>query len=104
MQKGILNQMPKCIQVLIILALNLTVLLGRDYHLHTRSQGRVDDRLRVVTLIGQQRRRADSLNQLLSILAIMDGTRCNKHSDRHTMRIHGQVYLGIEPPFVRSIS
>ena len=25
-------------------------------------------------------------------------------SDRHTMRIHGQMYLGIEPPFVRLIA
>ena len=24
---------------------------------------------------------------------------CDKYSDRHTMRIHGQMYLCVEPPF-----
>ena len=28
----------------------------------------------------------------------------DKYSDRHTIRIHGQMYLGVEPPFVRAIS
>jgi hypothetical protein len=32
------------------------------------------------------------------------GARCNKHSDWVTMRIHGQMYLGVEPPFVRAMS
>ncbi|SFU35458.1 transposase, IS5 family [Nitrosospira multiformis] len=36
--------------------------------------------------------------------AIRCGTLCNKDSDRHTMRIHGQMYLGVEPPFVRPMS
>ncbi len=39
-----------------------------------------------------------------SLFAIVDGTCCNKYSDRHTIRIHGQMYFGVEPPFVRSIS
>ena len=41
---------------------------------------------------------------LTGLVAIRSGTLCNKESDRHTMRIHGQVYLGVEPPFVRLIS
>ena len=32
--------------------------------------------------------------------AIRRGTRRDKESDRHTMRIHGHMYLGVEPPFV----
>jgi hypothetical protein len=38
------------------------------------------------------------------LCAICNGTRCNKGSDRQTNRIHGQMYLGVEPPFVRSMS
>jgi hypothetical protein len=36
--------------------------------------------------------------------AVRCGTLCNKDSDRHTRRIHGQMYLGVEPPFVRPMS
>jgi hypothetical protein len=42
-----------------------------------------------------------AFNQTTSFRAIRDGSCCNNHSDRHTMRIHGQMYLGVEPPFVR---
>ena len=33
------------------------------------------------------------LNKMASMDTIRCGTRCDKHSDRHTMRIHGQMYL-----------
>ena len=36
--------------------------------------------------------------------AIRCGIRSDKESHRHTMRIHGQMYLGVEPPFVRLIA
>jgi hypothetical protein len=39
----------------------------------------------------------------LSFCAIRSGTFCSNNSERHTMRIHGQMYLGVEPPFVRLI-
>jgi len=42
-----------------------------------------------------------SLNQFVSLSAICSGTFCNNSSERHTMRIHGQMYLGVESPFVR---
>jgi hypothetical protein len=35
---------------------------------------------------------------------IRRGTCCNKDSDRIAMRIHGQMYLGVEPPFVMSMA
>jgi hypothetical protein len=35
---------------------------------------------------------------VFSLTEISSGTFSDKHSDRHTMRIHGQVYLGVEPP------
>jgi hypothetical protein len=43
-------------------------------------------------------------DQLQRLCAIRCGTRCNKYSDRHTMPIHGQMYLTVEPPFVTPIS
>ncbi len=46
----------------------------------------------------------ESLNQLRCNCAIRCGTRSDKESHRHTMRIHGQMYLGVEPPFVRPIA
>ena len=48
--------------------------------------------------------RLKTLNQLRCNCAIRSGTRSDKESHRHTMRIHGQMYLGVEPPFVRPIA
>ena len=39
---------------------------------------------------------------VLAALVLLVGF--NKDSDWHTMRIHGQMYFSVEPPFVRSIS
>ncbi|PXV77305.1 hypothetical protein SAMN05216379_1358 [Nitrosomonas eutropha] len=38
-------------------------------------------------------------DQAANLRAISSGTLCNKDSERHTMRIHGQMYLGVELPF-----
>jgi hypothetical protein len=40
-------------------------------------------------------------NQAASLRAIRSGTFRNNNSERHTMRIHGQMYLCVDPPFVR---
>ncbi|XUR85079.1 hypothetical protein WCP94_001719 [Bilophila wadsworthia] len=45
-----------------------------------------------------------TLNEWESLTDIRTGTRCNNDSDRHTMRIHGQMYFSVEPPFVRLMS
>ncbi len=42
-----------------------------------------------------------AVDQLVSLCTICAGTFRNNGSDRPTMRIHGQMYLGVEPPFVR---
>ena len=60
--------------------------------------------LAVVPFIRKQIFSIYSFDKVLSLAAIRSGTFCDKHSDRHTMRIHGQMYLGIEPPLVRAIS
>ena len=38
-----------------------------------------------------------TLNEWESLTDIRTGTRCNNDSDRHTMRIHGQMYFSVEP-------
>jgi hypothetical protein len=46
----------------------------------------------------------DPFNQDASLCAIRTGIVCNNYSERHAMRIHGQMYLGVEPPFERLIA
>ena len=77
---------------------------GRDDNLHPCGNSVSNDFVRVVTAVCQQRFSRYPLNQMDSFLAISSGTFCNKNSDWHTIRIHGQMYFGIEPPFVRDIS
>ena len=38
-----------------------------------------------------------TLNERESLTDIRTGTRCNNDSDRHTMRIHGQIILVLSP-------
>jgi hypothetical protein len=104
MQKGILYQMPVPIQMFVILALLLPVLFGWNDHLHSHLLRLLDDGIRVKAPIRQQTLRFNSFAQFHCLCAIHYGTRCNKYSDRHAMRIHGQMYLTIEPPFVTPIS
>jgi hypothetical protein len=46
----------------------------------------------------------DAFDPRASLRAIRSGACCNKDSDRVTLRIHGQMYLGVEPPFVMSMA
>lgn len=59
------------------------------------------DRIAVVAFVGKKVRHLKSIHQFVSLSTICSGTFCNNRSERHTMRIHGQMYLGVEPPFVR---
>ena len=96
--------MSKLIKMLLVLPNLLTILLRRDDHFHSCRLRRLHDLVRVVGTVRKQIGGINPLNQLTGLAAIRSGTLCNKDSDRHTMRIHGQVYLGVEPPFVRLIS
>ena len=58
----------------------------------------------LIYAVGQKVFCLETLNQLRCNCAIRCGTRSDKESHRHTMRIHGQMYLGVEPPFVRPIA
>ena len=79
--------MPQFIDILVVITLGFAVLFGWDDGCHCCPYSHFDY--------------TQSVNQGAGFLAISSGTFCNNNSDQHTMRIHGQVYLGVEPPFVR---
>jgi len=104
MQEGIFNQMPMLIKVFIVIALIFAVFLGRDHRPHALALRLCKNGVAVIASISNQMIGMQPFNQAASLRAICSGTLCNKDSERHTKRIHGQMYLGIEPPFVRVIS
>ena len=104
MQEGILNQMAQLIEVFVIFALDLAVFSWRNHRLHSLSLGWSDNGVGIVASISQQVIGFYARNKVASFCAISDGSFCNNNSERHTMRIHGQVYFGVEPPFVRPIA
>ena len=89
------------VQVFVISALLFAVLAWRDNGIHALFVGLLNNGITVVALISQQVLGGHADNQWLSLRAICTGTVCNNDSERHTKRIHGQMYLGVEPPFER---
>ncbi len=81
----------------VIGTLLLAVAARRNLYLHTLPGGLLHDRIAVVAFVSNQVFGCQSLDQRTSARTIRHGTRCNKDSDRHTMRIHGQMQLGVEP-------
>lgn len=104
MEEGIFYKVAQFVEILVVFALNNTIFLWRYNWLHALFFSLLKNRICVVAAIGQQMLCREAFDQAASLRAIRRGTLCNNDSDRHTMRIHGQVYLGVEPPFVRLIS
>ena len=96
--------MAQAIKILIIFTLYLAILLWRNYSFHSSVLCECNDFIGIICPVGQQRISTYPFNQVDSFLAISSGTRRYKYSDRHTIRIHGKVNFGIEPPFVRLMS
>lgn len=101
--KGVFHQVPQFVEVLIPDARLFAVFARRNLCLHALSRRLLDNGVAVISLVGDQMFGRQALNQPASLRTIRHGTRCNKDSDRHTMRIHGQMQFGVEPPFVRPI-
>src|SRR3990167_10623650 len=101
MQEGIFNKVAQLVERLVTPPWPLAVLAWRNHGLRPLPFGLRHDRVAVVSFIGKQIIHLESVNQPASFRAICSGTFCNNNSERHTMRIHGQVYLCVEPPFVR---
>ena len=86
---------------------NLFALCGAlrwNNYFHAVPFGVINYFLGVVASIRQQRRSFYSPDKIDSLFAINSGAFCDKHSDRHTKRIHGKVNFCVEYPFVRLIS
>ena len=104
MKKSIFDEMPQLIQFFIVRSLYFSILFWRDNSFHSLFFCLFNNGITVIATICQQMICINPFDQAASLRAISSGTLCNKDSDRHTMRIHGQMYLGVEPPFVRFIS
>ena len=100
MEKSIFHQVPHAIKSLIIATLCFAIPFGRNNNFVTSLNGFIYNLIAVISAIRQQELSGNTVNQGYGLCAIRCGTRCNSNSDRHTMRIHGQVYFTVEPPFV----
>ena len=103
-QKSILDEMTEFVEIFIVFSLAFPVFSRRNDRNHSHLGGFEKDCVCVIAPVCQKIFRPETLHQLRCNCAIRFGTRSDKESHRHTMRIHGQMYLGIMPPFVRSIA
>ena len=53
-EEGVLHEAAPPVGLLVVVALHLAALHGRDDHLHARRQRRLDDGVRVVALVAEQ--------------------------------------------------
>lgn len=104
MQECILDEMAHLIQIGIVRTEDSAVGLRRNDRLHALTLGTLENGLRIIRFVSQEGVGFETFRQAFCLRAICHGTRCNKNSERQTMRIHGQLYLGIEPPFVRPMA
>ena len=103
-EKRIFYKMAQFIKVSIIIAWILAALSGRNDHLHPCCRRFFDHLAAVIAAVDRQTFRRYPFDQGASLRTISGGTLCDKESDRHTMRIHGQIYFCADLPFVRAIS
>ena len=96
--------MAQFIEIFIVVALFFTILLRWDHRFHPCRNRIGQNLICVIAPVCQQRFRRNAFDQVDSFFAIRSGTFCNKDSDWHTIRIHGQMQLGVEPPFVLDMS
>ena len=103
-QESILNEMAELVEIFVVFPQMFSVPSWRNNRRHVLVNSFENDRVCIIASICQKVLRMESLNQPRRNCAIRCGTRSDKESHRHTKRIHGQMYLGVEPPFVRPIA
>lgn len=104
MEEGVFNQVTEFVQIFVIGPLHRAIVSGRNNRDHALRFGLFDHGIAVVAFIGDQIIGSQAFNQATSLRAIRSGTLRDNDSERQTMRIHGQVYFGVEPPLVRLMS
>ena len=95
--------MPLAVPVPVVFPLRLSVLSRRNDGLHPLMPRLPDDGIAVAALVRDQMLGNQPFDQLASMATVRAGSFWSKDSDRQTLRIHGQMYLGVEPPLVRPI-
>ena len=103
-EHGVFHQVTKFVEILVVIALDDPVPFGRYDRIHSLLRRLLENGIGVVAPVGQKMIGGHAFDQRAGLRAIRRGTCCNKDSDRVTMRIHGQMYLGVEPPFVRPMA
>ena len=103
-QESVFDPMAELVKFRVVRPLYGAVFLRRYDGVHALRCGLLKDGVGIVAFVRDQMVGVDPFDQAACPRAIRCGTFCNKNSDRHTMRIHGQMYLGVEPPFVRLMS
>ena len=104
MEKSVFNEMAKFVEILVVRSLHGSVFFWRDDGFHPLIFRLIQNRVGIVSLVGHQIIGSHPFDQASSVRTIRVGTLSDKDSDRHTMRIHGQMDLGVKPPLVRLIS
>lgn len=103
-KESILNKMANLVEIFVVFPQLFSVLSWRNDRCHALVNSFEDDYVCIIATIRLKIFRLKALNQLRCNCAIRCGARSDKESHRHTKRIHGQMYLGVEPPFVRPIA
>ena len=96
-QRGIFDNVPKAIKIFIVRTQTFPTFVRWDDRVYTGLLERLDQRIAIISLICQKVLGIYSLDKPTSLRTICNGTCCNKPSDRHIMRIHGRMYLRVEP-------
>ncbi len=104
MEKSVFHQMPEFVEVFVVLPLVFAIFLGRNDHLHLFLPCLLDNRVGIVGSIPQEILGIDTLYKGRSLRAIRRRPFCDQNPNRHAVCIHGQMDLGVEPPFVFSMS
>lgn len=101
MKKGVFDQVARFVKVMIVVPWVFSVFLWRDDRAHTPNRRLSEQGIGVVSPVGYQMVGVDPIDQAARLCAIRAGTFRNKDSERQTSRIHGQMDLAVEPPWVR---
>ncbi len=85
--------MSMLIEMFIIFSLFFTVFAWRYHCFHLIFFYIFHYGITIISFICKDIFRIESIYKFASFFAISNGTRRNRHSDWHTMRIHGQMYF-----------
>lgn len=81
-----------------------SVFSGQDHYGHALTANLLDKRRAVLACLRDQMFCRAAFDQTASLCTIRRSPLRQNDSEQHTMRIHGQRYLGVAPLFVRLLS